>query len=141
MALPPAFVKEVLRLCEAFLSSKRLSIAQADSLVGKAGRVADVLPLTRPFVATLYAAMSAALAAAAAGAREAPPGMVACRRFRGVLVGCGESLTTKTNVPRSRTPTTFEHRPPPRTQLPQDVLRWMHRRGAEELFCSRGTGR
>ena len=82
MTLPPAFVTEVLRLCGAFLTTKRLSIAQADSLVGKAGRVADVLPLTRPFVATLYAAMAAALAAAAAGAREAPPGMVACRRFR-----------------------------------------------------------
>ena len=34
MSLPPAFVRDVLRLCKAFLSTKRLSIAQADSLVG-----------------------------------------------------------------------------------------------------------
>merc|ERR1711884_906985 len=74
MTLPPTFVQEVLELCRAFLAVKRLSVAQADSLVGKAGRVADVLPLTRPFVSTLYAALAAALAAAAAGAREAPSG-------------------------------------------------------------------
>ena len=83
MTLPPGFITEFLDLCRAFLSTKLLSVAQANALTGKAGRVADILPLTRPFVASLYAALSASLAAAAAGLREAPPGMVACKRFWG----------------------------------------------------------
>ena len=35
MTLPPAFVKEVLKLCKAFLAVKLLSFAQADSHGGK----------------------------------------------------------------------------------------------------------
>ena len=82
MALPPKFVKELLTLCRAFLSEGHLPLAKADSLVGKAGRVAYVLPHVRPFISTLYAALAASLRAFTAGAKEAPPSSVACRRFR-----------------------------------------------------------
>ena len=115
MALPPAFVRDVLKLCAAFLTVKRLSIAQADALVGKSGRIADVLPLTRPFVGMLYAALAASLAAAAAGSREAPPGMVACKRFRGGALWLRRILGYKD----SRAPVPHSH--DVRAPLPQGL--------------------
>ena len=54
----------------------------AESFVGRAGRVAHVLPFARPFVASLYGALHGSETARTAGAREAPPGFVATRRFR-----------------------------------------------------------
>ena len=81
MALPPKFVAELLTLCRKFLKSKLLPLASADSLVGKAGRVAYVLPHVRPFIASLYAALAASLRAADARAKESPPGSVVCRRY------------------------------------------------------------
>ena len=85
MTLPTAFVQDLLDLCHLMLSSKKVPRETAEALVGKAGRVAHVLPLARPFVAGLYAALSAARAAGRCNAREAPPGQVACRRFLGPL--------------------------------------------------------
>ena len=82
MTLPAKFVDDLLGLCRAFLAASHLPLSQADALVGKAGRVAYVLPLTRPFVATLFAALAASLRARAVRAREAPPKDVACRRFQ-----------------------------------------------------------
>ena len=73
MTLPHQFVEELLELCRAFLTASHLALTKADALVGKAGCVAYVLPLTRPFVATLYAALAAPLRAWAVRAREAPP--------------------------------------------------------------------
>ena len=82
MTLPRQFVDELLALCRVFLKASHLALTMADSLAGKAGRVAYVLPLTRPFVATLYAALVASLRVRAARARKAPPQDVACHRFR-----------------------------------------------------------
>ena len=83
MTLPPAFVQALLDLCHLILQNKKVPRETAEALVGKAGRVAHVLPLARPFVAGLYAALSASKAAARCRAREAPPGQVACRHFKG----------------------------------------------------------
>ena len=82
MTLPEAFVRELAALCRRFIQASSLPLHLAHALVGRAGRVAHVLPLTRPFVTALYAAMSATTEAAAAGARETAPGTVACKRFR-----------------------------------------------------------
>ena len=82
MSLPRKFVDALITLCRAFLENRKLPMASADALVGKAGRVVYVLPHTRPFVTTLYAALAASCRARAAGAREAGPQAVACRRFR-----------------------------------------------------------
>ena len=82
MTLPEAFVRDLVTLCRRFIAENRLPTADADILVGRAGRVAHVLPLTRPFVSSLYAALSAALEAASVRTLEAGPGRVACRRFR-----------------------------------------------------------
>ena len=54
MTLPQQFVSDIVLLCQRFLTSKHVELAAADALIGKAGRVSHVLPLTRPVVATLY---------------------------------------------------------------------------------------
>ena len=104
MTLPDEFVHELCGLCRRFLNEAHLPVSVADALVGKAGRMAHVLPLARPFVARLYAAMSASLDAIAAGAREAPPGEVACCRFRAGAVSVLQvlGLSGKAPVPHSR---------------------------------------
>ena len=82
MWLPEAFVEALLALCRLFapgVGHQPLSLA--DSLVGKAGRVAHILVHTRPYVACLYAALTGSLNARAARSREAPPRKVACKRF------------------------------------------------------------
>ena len=80
--LPEAFVEALVELCRLFAPGVGSQpLASAHALVGRGGRVAHVLPLTRPFVASLWAALSGATTAAAAKAKEAPPGCVACRRF------------------------------------------------------------
>jgi hypothetical protein len=49
--------------------------------VGRAGRVAHIVPEARPFVGALYAALTASQQKAKSGHRKAPPGRVATRRF------------------------------------------------------------
>ena len=114
ISLPQAFVDELLDLCHRFLRKKSLPLVLADALVGKSGRVAYVLPLTRPFVSSLYAALAACLTARAARAREAPPREVPCRRFQhGAqwlvrILGCTDRMAP---VPNSRE--VFAQRPVP----------------------------
>ena len=82
MWLPEAFVSALVALCRRFASGKgHQPLTAANSLVGKAGRVAHVLIFTRPYVASLYAALQGSLDAKAARSREAPPKGVACKRF------------------------------------------------------------
>ena len=65
-----------------FCSTKgHVAIELADKVVGKAGRVAHIVPSARPFVGALWSALAAAKAADRAGAREAPPGRAACIIF------------------------------------------------------------
>ena len=80
--LPRPFVLELVKLCQRFLTVNFLPLHSADALVGRAGRVAHVLDHVRPWVSSLYRALAESLRAIDARAREAPPSMVACRRFR-----------------------------------------------------------
>ena len=57
------------------------TIAQARTAVGKSSRVAQVVPAATPFVASLWAALTAALRAEQQAAAEAPPGHAAVVRF------------------------------------------------------------
>ena len=82
MWLPRPFVKSLLQICRQFLIYNFLPLKLADALVGRAGRVAHVLCHTRPFVSSLYKALSESLRARGCKAREAPPAKVACRRYR-----------------------------------------------------------
>ena len=129
ITLPKAFVDELIALCGEFLAKELLPLARADSLVGRAGRVAYVLPQTRPFVATLYAAMAATLAGKAVGSRESAPGHVACRRFRRGARMLRRILGFKDRsapVPNSRD--IFAVRPPPpdpdRRRIEVDASPW-----------------
>ena len=49
--------------------------------MGKAGRVAQVVPEAAPFAGSLWAALADSQRAAVQGKRDAPPGRVACVRF------------------------------------------------------------
>ena len=82
MRLPPAFVAELLgRLLPACSPAGLIDIHELDVLIGKAARVAHVVPTAKPFVAGLWGGLSEVKSAAAEGRREAPPGMVPCRRL------------------------------------------------------------
>ena len=82
MRLPEDFVAELLKLLEAVSKvDGTISENEADVLVGKAARVAHVVPSAKPFVASLWGALAGARRAAVAGVREAPPGRMPCRRF------------------------------------------------------------
>ena len=54
-----------------------------DRILGKAGRLAFLVPTCRPFVSALWGAMAGAKAAAHNVRREAPPGQFAAKRFTG----------------------------------------------------------
>ncbi|CAK0873315.1 unnamed protein product [Prorocentrum cordatum] len=61
--------------------SGQATLAQARTAVGKAARVAQVIPEATPFVAALWGALAGSLRAAARGASEAAPGKVAVVRY------------------------------------------------------------
>ena len=82
MKLPDKFVKELLELVAAFCSAKGHSARKdAMTLVGRAARVAHVIPEARPFATALWAALTSADRAQSENKRESPPGRVANVRF------------------------------------------------------------
>ncbi|CAK0883768.1 unnamed protein product, partial [Prorocentrum cordatum] len=82
MGLTQNFVDELLELLRHFMSKKgHAPIKQARSLVGKAARVAQIIPAATPFAAALWAALTGALRQANAGKRESPPNTVPLQRF------------------------------------------------------------
>ena len=81
MRLPPAFLEELAELLSPLCRrSGTVSIQDLEQIVGKAARVAHVVPSAKPFVAGLWGGLGAAKAARSSGLREAPPNHVACRR-------------------------------------------------------------
>ena len=82
MELPQAYLDELLEILDPFCKSEgHASVRDAEKLVGKAGRVAHIIPTARPFVAALWGALAAARQAGRGPRKEAPPGRVACKRF------------------------------------------------------------
>ena len=61
--------------------SGTVPLAEAHTAVGKAGRVAQVVPEAAPFAGSLWAALADSQRAAVQGKRDALPGRVACVRF------------------------------------------------------------
>ena len=84
MTVPEKFRLELLRLAASFSSlvKKTATLADAHTLCGRAGRLAQVIPEAKPFTSALFASLAASLAAAQCRNREAPPGKVAVRRYR-----------------------------------------------------------
>ncbi|CAK0908047.1 unnamed protein product, partial [Prorocentrum cordatum] len=82
MGLTQNFIDELLELLRHFMAKKgHAPIKQARSLVGKAARVAQIIPAATPFAAALWAALTGALRQANAGKRESPPNTVPLQRF------------------------------------------------------------
>ena len=84
LQVPKSFAESLLTLVRRFADPARrlASLQEAEELCGKGGRLAQVIPEARPFIAGFYAALAGSKRASAAGAREAPPSKVATRRFR-----------------------------------------------------------
>jgi len=82
MQLPDSFLeatREDLRPLAATRGTACLSIARR--AVGRAGRIAQIVPEAAPFAASLWAALAASEQQDKSGRRSAPPGRVACTRF------------------------------------------------------------
>ena len=78
MRLPPPFVENLLLLLSSIKATGTIAIHDLEVLIGKAARVAHVVPSARPFVAGLWGGLRAVRMA---GSRQAPPGRVPCRRL------------------------------------------------------------
>ena len=82
MRLPPKYVEDLLVLLEPLCRSQgTVPTHDLEILIGKAARVAHVVPLAKPFVACLWAALAAARRLASDGHREAPRHHLPRRRF------------------------------------------------------------
>jgi hypothetical protein len=82
MTLPDKFLEDLAKLIEPLChSTGTIALTELDGIIGKAARVAHVVPHARPFVAGLWGALSAVQRLGRDGVREAPPGRAACRRF------------------------------------------------------------
>ena len=82
LSLPGDFTNNLVELLDRVRSGTgMLSIKEAQTLIGRAGRVAQVLPATQPWVSGLFAAFNSAMFAQHSGCRECRPGFLSCRRF------------------------------------------------------------
>jgi hypothetical protein len=72
MAVPQAFIDSVLEDLSEFTSVHRAVAAHiAERLVGRAGRIAQVVPTARPFACAMYAALTASKQSSRSGHLEA----------------------------------------------------------------------
>ena len=82
MRLPPAYIKDLLEKIEPLCQSTGTILVQdLEVLIGKVARVAHVVPLAKPFVACLWAALAASRRLSDSGHREAPRHHLPRRRF------------------------------------------------------------
>ena len=82
MGLPQEFVDGVVEVLNGFCRRQgHAPAAAARALLGKAGRVAQVVPAAAPFVSSLWAAYLGSLQALERGVAESPPGTVPVQRF------------------------------------------------------------
>ena len=82
MELPTKFLEELRAQLIPFCSSRGgVPLRDAEQLVGRAGRVAYVVPAARPFVSGLYAALAASKREVRAGKSKTNGKLVAARRF------------------------------------------------------------
>jgi len=80
--IPDAFAAELFDLLSPFAKGTgHLGKTQVEQALGKAGRLAYVVPSARPFVTALWGAFEAARLAARQRRKEAPPGRFAAQRF------------------------------------------------------------
>ena len=97
MKVPDSFLKSILDDIASLLGpSKTVSLSLLERLVGRIGRVAQIVPATRPFAGAFFAALMAARSSATIfSRREAPPGKAAVKRFRTTAAWFQTLLTSK----------------------------------------------
>jgi len=83
VSVPPAFAEELLQMLRPIARGRGCTAdAALEVILGKAGRLAYILPATRPFVAALWGARAGSTSAnSERKRREAPPGQHANKRF------------------------------------------------------------
>ena len=81
--VPRLFAKELADMLRPFATGEgRQTESSTERMLGKAGRLAYIVPTARPFVTGLWGALAGAHAARQRGKREAPPDRVPARRFK-----------------------------------------------------------
>ena len=82
MTLPTEYLETVLQTLEPFCTAEgRASYRDAERMVGKAGRIAQVVPGARPFLAGLYAALAATRRDIENGKNKTKGSRIATSRF------------------------------------------------------------
>ena len=82
MRLPPRYVAELLELIEPLCSARgTITLAELEVVIGKAGRVAYVVPAAKPFVAGLWGGLAGILRDASVSGYTGPSRKVSCRRL------------------------------------------------------------
>jgi hypothetical protein len=82
MRLPAAYLRELHDLLEPLTHLKgTIALTDLDTIIGKAARVAYIVPSSRPFVGALWGGLAAVNSNLMQGVKEAPPGRAPTRRF------------------------------------------------------------
>ena len=82
MGIPKSYLEDLVKLLKPLEQGVgSWPLEEARKVVGKAGRLAQIVPEARPFAGALWAAFSEAWKADTTGVREAPPGKAARSRF------------------------------------------------------------
>ena len=114
MSLTEEYLSSVLLALQPFMKRKGVAtLAQARELVGKAARVAQVVPAATPFVASLWATLTTSEKSSRSECHEAPPGQVAVVRFF-AAAGWFHALLRHAVVPLRRE----VHSRPPSAHIP-----------------------
>jgi len=83
VTVPPDFAQDLANLLAPLAAPKgHFPAADLDKILGKAGRLAYLIPGAKPFVVALWGAQAGAQEAARQHRQEAPPGQYASARFR-----------------------------------------------------------
>ena len=112
MELPEQFLEQLATSLVPFCSTTgSCALADAERVVGRAARVAHIVPAARPFVSGLWAALTACKRDIASGAMRSSPGRVPARRFAtsacwvlALVRGDGEAILPLRRVVHSSCP-------------------------------------
>ena len=111
MEIPADYAAKVLADLEPLArSSGSVALSDARRAVGRAQRVAQVVPEAQPFASGLWGALADAVRVAESGHREARPGQVPCVRFA-TAAQWFVALLTGLVLPLRRVVTAKEHEP------------------------------
>jgi len=81
--VPEEFAEQLFQQLQPFAAGVgHVSVTDTERMLGRAGRLAYIVPTARPYITALWGAWAGSKEAAAQGRREAPPNRVPARRFQ-----------------------------------------------------------